>query len=462
VAGALPKALRLLGHDVRLIMPRYRRMTLGAHEVRPSVGGASFAVSGSDESARLGETTSGDVPVYLVENDGYFGRDQIYGYADDTERFLYFSRAALAALEPLDWTPDVVHCNDWHTAIIPRWMRVDTGLPEAARSAASILTIHNLAFQGPFDPSEQNPAWIDPAHLYAQGDGWYSLLAQGIASANLVTTVSERYAEEITTPEYGEGLDGLLTRRQNSLRGILNGIDYDVFDPATDPAIPDHFTADDLDGKEGCKLALQQEAGFDVGPRRPLIGFVGRLFDQKGFDLILEVLEQLLAEVDVQVVVLGTGEPEYEETLRRLSSRNRRQLAAYLRFDADLAQRIYAAADIFLMPSRYEPCGLGQMIALRYGTVPVVRATGGLVDTVLDYQGATGRGTGFVFKRYDAIGLVVALSRALELYRQPERWREIQRQGMRQDFSWTASAQRYVEAYQDALVARRGDGPRAD
>jgi starch synthase len=269
--------------------------------------------------------------------------------------------------------------------------------------------------------------------------------------------VSERYAEEITTPEYGEGLEDLLTRRQNALRGILNGIDYEIFDPATDPAIAQHYSVDQLDGKEACKAALQREAGFDVNPRTPLVGIVGRLADQKGFDLVAQVLEPLLAEVDVQLVLLGTGEPQYHDLFRQLAAHNRRQLAAYLTFDAALAQRIYAGSDMFLMPSRFEPCGLGQLISLRYGTVPVVRATGGLADTVTDYQPSTRRGTGFVFRRYDPVALVVALGRALEIYRQTDRWREIQVQGMQKDVSWGASAGRYVEAYHEAQRIHRAE-----
>lgn len=447
VAGALPKALRAAGHDVRIIMPCYRSIDGARYGLHEALSGARFEVPGSSESAGLMETTIGDVPVYFVDDAHYFGREQVYGFPDDIERFLYFSRAALAAVGPLQWVPDVVHCNDWHTSILPLWLH---GHRPGIEAAASVLTIHNLAYQGSFDPAGFPPAWTELQGLYRRANGSFDLLSQGIHAADLITTVSERYAEEITTPEYGEGLQDLLTKRQASLRGILNGIDYDVFDPATDPAIAQRYSVESLDGKEACKLALQQEAGFDANLRTPLIGMVSRLADQKGFDLIAAVLEPLLAEVDVQVVLLGTGEPRYHDLFREMVARNRRQLAAYLTFDAALAQRIYAGADVFLMPSRFEPCGLGQLISLRYGTVPVVRATGGLADTVADYQPSTGRGTGFVFHRYDPVSLVVALARALEIYRQPERWREIQVQGMRKDVSWGASAGRYVAAYREA------------
>ncbi len=447
VAGALPKALRELGHDVRVIMPRYAQIDGAKFGLKAGLDGKTFAVPGSAEPATLFEAESSGVPVYLVGNGRYFGRDRVYGEHDDVERFLYFCRAALQAVEALGWRPEVVNCNDWHTAVIPHWLRTrNLGL-----DAASVLTIHNLAYQGGFNPGAYPPQWIDPARLYQRADGGVDLLSQGIHDADIVTTVSEQYAHEITTPEYGEGLQDLLTSRANDLRGIVNGIDYEVFDPARDPAIAQPFTAESLGGKAACKLALQQEAGFDPSPRTPLIGLIGRLADQKGFDLVAEILEPLLAETDVQVVLLGTGEPRYHDLFRELAAHNRRQLAVYLTFDGALAQRIYAGADMFLMPSRFEPCGLGQLISLRYGTVPVVRATGGLADTVIDYQAATDRGTGFVFRRYHPVSLTMALGRALEVYRSAERWQAIQRRGMTQDLSWDASAQRYVSAYREAI-----------
>ena len=413
--------------------------------------GAGLPVQGSNETASLSEADASGVPTYFVGNDHYFGRDGVYGFPDDVERYLFFCRGALATPERLGWTPEVVHTNDWHTAIIPHWMKGAYDLPQWVKRAASVLTIHNLAYQGGFDP-EAYGAWIDPTSLQQRENGSYDLLTQGISSADILTTVSERYAHEITTAEYGEGLDGLLATRQARLRGIINGIDYETFNPATDPSIAQHFSVDDPTGKAACKEALQREEGFDIAPTAPLIGLIGRLTDQKGFDLVAAMLEPFLAEVDAQVVVLGTGEPRYHDLFRELAAHNRRQLAVHLTFDAALAQRIYAGADLFLMPSRFEPCGLGQLISLRYGTVPLVRWTGGLADTVADYQAASGRGTGIVFRSYDATALALALGRAIELYRQPERWREIRLQGMQRDVSWTASAQRYVEVYEEALT----------
>ncbi len=454
VAGALPKSLKKLGHDVRIIMPGYAQIKREALGVRP-MDAPPVQVPGGGDPAPLSQAMMGDVPVYLVENEEYFGRNAVYGFPDDPERFLYFCRAVLGALEGLGWAPDVIHCNDWHTAIIPHWLHHRTDLPAAVRGASSLLTIHNLAYRGEFDPKTTVLPWLDPRSLHAGPDGRFDFLTQAIYDADLINAVSERYAHEITTPGYGEGLHDVLASRANQLRGILNGIDYERFDPATDPDIAQNYSVDSLEGKTACKIALQQEAGFDVAERTPLIGVVGRLADQKGFDLVAKMLEPFLAEVNAQIVILGTGEPKYHDLFREMAAHNRRQIAAYLTFDEKLAQRIYAGSDVFLMPSRFEPCGLGQMISLRYGTVPLVRATGGLADTVVDYQPTTDRGTGFVFRSYDATPLTYTFGRALEIYRIPDRWRAIQQRGMRQDFSWTASAQKYVDTYRESQEYHR-------
>jgi len=435
-------------------MPGYGQINRKARGVHPS-GVAPIQVPGGGEAAPLSEADDNGVPVYLVESERYFGRDAVYGFPDDPERFLYFCRAALGALDSLNWAPDVIHCNDWHTAMIAHWLHTRTDLPANARGAASLLTIHNLAYQGEFDPEALDLPWLDASTLEASPNGKYSFLTQGLHDADIINAVSERYAQEITTPEYGEGLDSVLRPRQNQLRGILNGIDFERFDPSTDKDIASNFSAEAPDGKIACKLALQQEAGFDVNARTPLIGLIGRLVDQKGFDLVAEILQPLTAEVNLQVVILGTGDPKYHDLLRELAAHNRRQIAAYLTFDEALAQRIYAGCDMFLMPSRFEPCGLGQMIALRYGTVPIVRQTGGLADTVVDYHPASDRGTGFVFKIYDDTALTFACGRALEVYPMTDQWRSLQQRGMRQDFSWIASAQKYVETYTEAQEFHR-------
>jgi starch synthase len=328
----------------------------------------------------------------------------MYDHGDDARRFVLFTAAALAAQEYAGWRPDVVHANDWHTAIAPAMLRgghagafyVDT---------ASVLTVHNLAYQGWTERGALDGAAAFLPHWVTEH--WVNILATGLTTADLITTVSPTYAREILTPEYGEKLEGVLHSRQDRLHGVLNGLDTERFDPSRDPAIPAHYSAEDLSGKAICKEALQREAGFSPAPGAPLLAMVSRLVDQKGFDLFAGAVQGLLHETDAQIVILGTGQPHYHALLEHLQHGHPDRIRAWITFDAALAQRIYAGADLFLMPSRFEPCGLGQMIAMRYGTVPVVRGTGGLADTV--HEGPPGEPrTGFVFWEYGAAALLSA------------------------------------------------------
>lgn len=448
VVGALLSALRLLGHDARVILPRYGHIDseLGPGRALPT-GGA----------ARLLETEIGGTPVYLIKDDEHFGRDSVYGYSDDATRFLAFCHSTLAALELLDWAPDVVHCHDWHTAIIPFWLRHGLGSPRAS-NAATLLTIHNLAYQGSFQPSEHPVDWLPEDMLSAMAGRGFNLLSQGIAHADLITTVSERYASEITTPEFGEGLDEQLRSRVDRLRGIPNGIDLTEWNPATDPALVHPYSVESLAGKQACKLALQQEVRFKPDSQCPLMGLIGRLVHQKGFDLALQVLEDVLPELDLQVVLLGSGDSVLEARAGALAARSRRQFATVVGYNEPLAHRIYAGADLILVPSRFEPGGLVQLIAQRYGSLPMVRRTGGLADTVFEDDGPAGGQTGFLFQRPEPTALALALGRALETYRDQARWRSIQMRGMRQDFSWDSSSTRYVEAYREAIHFRSVQG----
>ena len=406
---------------------------------------------------RIRRATLHDVPVYLVESGRYFGRDNIYGYADDGERFVLYCRAALELCRSLGWAPDVIHCNDWHTGIVPNWLATLYRDDPFFADTATVYTIHNLAYQGLFD---QHFLWLaqiaEYGFLYPSIQDFaynVNLMGRGILFADAITTVSERYAQEIRTPEYGERLDPLLRERQDRLFGILNGIDQDVNNPASDPYITAPFDLTRLDRRVENKLALQRDAGLVSNPDLPLVGMVGRLSGQKGLDLLGPALEALLRQ-PVQLVVLGAGDDHYQQMLRWTSQSHPAQMRAFLTFDTPLAQRIYAGADVFLMPSRYEPCGLGQMIAMRYGSVPVVRATGGLADTVLDWDPRTGKGNGFTFARYDSWDMFAALLRALETYRYPDVWRQIQQHGMRGDFSWERSAARYRQVYDFALRSK--------
>jgi len=453
VAGSLPKAIRALGHDVRLMMPRYG--TIRSDQFHFEKIGEPFPIPvrpGEEHAHLIGSTLDGGVPVYLIWNELYFSsRDRIYGFDDDAQRFAVFGRASLAALHLMGWKPDVIHANDWHTGIVPTWLNTDGRKDPFYRDIATLFTIHNLAYQGITGRLILTFAQMDHVkHLSVEQPGAVNWMAQGIAHADLINTVSPRYAQEILTPEMGMGLDPLLRERRDRLFGVLNGIDYEQWNPITDSHIPHHFDAESLDLRAANKTALQQQARLPVRPDVPLVGMVSRLDEVKGIGLMEPVLEWLL-EKEAQFVLLGTGMPQYHEMFERAQARFPNRMRAFLKFDAVLAQRIYAGADMFLMPSGVEPCGLGQMIAMHYGCVPVVRMVGGLADTVTDYTAEPGHGTGFTFADYTPEACQGALERALKVYRNRKAWRGLQQQGMAADFSWSASAREYVKLYRRAI-----------
>ena len=447
VAAALPPALQQFGHDVRVIMPRYGQIDPERWGLRTVVEPFRFPAGPETIMAALLRGEQNGVPFYFVEIPWLFGeRSTMYSHGDDPRRFVLFCAAALFAMERLGWRPDVIHANDWHTAIAPAMLRGGRA-GSFYLDTASVLTIHNLQYQG----------WVQRYALDGAAaflpewarDEWVNLFGLGLGTADLITTVSPTYSQEIRTPEYGESMDGLLRSRADRLHGVLNGLDTEQFNPATDPLIPAHFHADDPSGKAACKAALQREAGLPERADVPVLAMVSRLVDQKGFDLVAAEMEPLLDEGQVQLCILGTGQPRYQILLEELQRRYPENLRAWLGFDAALAQRIYAGADMFLMPSRFEPCGLGQMIAMRYGTVPVVRATGGLADSVHEGPPEEPR-TGFVFWEYEGRALLEALHRALAAYRHPEEWRTLVRHGMLRDASWHASAAVYSDLYRQA------------
>jgi starch synthase len=458
VAGSLPKALRALGHDVRIIMPRYGCLNPARHGLQPVLGELSVPLPGGQEPAGLWVTSlGGGVPVYALESERYFAREAIYEYEDDGERFLFFCLATLQAIKELGWQPDIVHCNDWHTGIIPSLLHTIRQDDPFYATTATVFSIHNLAYQGVFNRRLLAMAGLEdelPRPEMGERPGLINLVSRGILHADVISTVSPTYAQEILTPEYGAGLDAALRDRSERLFGILNGLDTDEFNPASDPHLVVSYDVQSLERKVENKLALQQESGLVEDPSRPLVGIVSRLADQKGFDLLEPIVEPLLDEAGLQMVLLGTGDKHYHSLFRRVAEEHPGQAAITLGFDLGLAQRIYAGADLFLMPSRYEPCGLGQMIAMRYGTVPVVRRTGGLTDTVADYQPESGEGNGFVFERYNPYACFAALVRAVEAFRRPGEWRLLQRRGMEADFSWAASARKYVDLYRRAQAWR--------
>jgi len=448
VAGSLPQALASLGHEVSVYMPYHASIDAQKFGI-PTTRARTHSIPYGAARARIEypEIANDGVRIVFVRS-ARIGRDKVYGYDDDAKRYAVFCRAVLEDL--VEDPPDVVHAHDWHAALL---------VPLAARArplrkAATVFTIHNLAYQGRTSADVLKLVGLPRARLPIEDKGEANLMARAIVTADIVSTVSEKYAEEILTPEFGERLEGLLRERRADLWGITNGIDTKFFDPAHDPHIPAHYDAADQSGKVADKAALLKETGLNVDPNAPVFGVIGRLVEQKGVDLLTAVAPWLL-EKGGQLVVLGSGDPAYEKKWRELAAKNAGRLALTLGFDAALAQRIYAGADLFLMPSRFEPCGLGQLISLRYGTIPVVRAVGGLATTVRDVD-ADPKGNGFSFTKYEAAAFSDAVGRALHRFRAGgDPWRQLRTRAMREDHSWSASAKRYVDMYAAAAKARR-------
>jgi starch synthase len=458
VLGALPRVLAKLGHEVDVVMPRYRGVTAGS-----SIGQISVTLGGQVDVVDVSAVVNEGVRNVFLSHAAYYERDYLYGaasrdYPDNPERFAFMSQAALtwAASNGLQY--DIVHAHDWQAGLVPLLVRRNVPAWRAA-PPATVFTIHNLAYQGVFDAS-----WLPRLGL-----GWdvmridaleywnrISFLKGGIVFAGLITTVSPRYAQEIQTPELGFGFDGILLSRSADLVGILNGIDYDQWDPERDPNLPVPFSASKMTGKAAAKRRILEAFGLPrtrAVCRRPLVAMISRMVDQKGFDLMDQISEALPA-LRASFVLLGSGEPRYEARWRDLAARYPNRIGVRIGFDDGLAHLVEGGADLFLMPSRFEPCGLNQMYSLRYGTVPVVRATGGLFDTV-DEVDASGNGTGFTFVDYSPFALLGALGRALEMFENRPAWRQIQAAGMREDFSWEASAREYVKVYERAAAANR-------
>ena len=459
VAGALPPALARLGHDVRVVMPLYRGVEAITGRLRVAVPRVAVPIGDRTvEGALLEGRLGGQVPVYFVAHDGYYDRPALYGASDDCERFVFFCRSVLTALPALGWMPQIVHANDWQAGLIPVYLETLYRDTPAYADVATVFTAHNLAYQGVFwhyDLPMTGLGWdlFTPAGLEFYGH--LSLLKGGLVFADMLTTVSPTYAREIQTPAFGERMDGVLRERSADLLGILNGLDIESWNPTTDADIPKRFDRDDPGGKAACTAALRDEMKLpDSGRRTPLVGVVSRLAAQKGLDLVAEAVPAILA-AGGQLVVLGAGEEPLERLLGELARDHPGSVAVRIGFDDRLARRIYAGADVFLMPSRYEPCGLGQLIALRYGTVPVVRRTGGLTDTVRPWDGTTGDGTGFLFDELSADACATALARAFTAHAEPAAWRRLVANAMAADFSWDASAESYVTCYRRAIRKAR-------
>lgn len=466
VTGALPQVLTRLGVECAVILPRYRCVSVDKFHLKTQVRGMQIPMGMGEVDASLlcGSMPDGKTPVWFVQNDRYFDREGLYGtpegdYPDNAERFAFFSRAVLESLRALSWYPDVLHLNDWQTGLVGAYLRTRYASEEPFARVRTLFTIHNLAYHGSF-PKYVLPmtglGWEEFHHEKLEFYDQVNYLKAGLAYSDALSTVSPSYAREIQTEEYGHGLHGVLQHRARDLHGIVNGVDYGEWNPATDRDLPAQYTPKNPEKKAESKRLLASEIGLPHRKDAPLLGMVTRLTDQKGLDLLAGCLDDVLAG-DVQIAVLGTGEARYHRLLEDMRAKYPDKLGVALRFDHRLAKLVYAGSDIFLMPSRFEPCGLGQLIALKYGTVPVVRRTGGLADTIENFSPDGRRGTGFSFEGYHSEDFLRAVRRALEAFHQPKLWRALMTRGMQADFSWEASAQRYRELYEH-LRDRDGAG----
>ncbi|MGA8222198.1 MAG: glycogen synthase GlgA [Candidatus Acidiferrales bacterium] len=462
VVEALPRALVEMGHEVAVLLPRYH----GNKITSVIIFSVTIPLGDSPRFPTLAEGQSVEgVRYFFVDDPAYFDREQLYGdksgdYPDNAERFAEFSRAAIEFTKRV-WLPDVIHCHDWQTALVPVLLRTQHSTDPVVRNLPVVFTIHNLGYQGLFPRAAMQKIGL-PDSLFTMDAleyfGKVNYLKGGLIFADYLTTVSRRYAKEIQTPEYGLGLEGVIRSRSDRLVGILNGVDYSVWSPEADTFISQNYSAHNLDGKKACKKNLLELFKLPVeNMDRPLIGIISRFADQKGFDLIAEEAADLMNE-NLAIVALGTGQPEHEKLFKQLAEKFPARVGVKIGFDNALAHKIEAGADMFLMPSRYEPCGLNQIYSLRYGTVPVVRATGGLDDTIQNFDPRTMQGTGFKFEEYTGEALLECVRAALKTFRDPKAWRTIQANGMAKDFSWKTSAASYVTLYE---AAKRTRIPRA-
>lgn len=456
VAGSLPAALAAQGHEVKVILPLYEGIGEDWRSQMTFLKYFDVTLAWRHVYCGIFQLERGGVTYWFVDNEYYFKRWQIYGHFDDCERFAYFSRAVIETPGQLDWAPDIIHCNDWQTALVPIYLLEEKyRIPQLA-GAKSVFTIHNIEYQGRYgDQVLEDVIGLDHSYFNEGMLAYYddvNLMKGAIMASNYVTTVSPTYAEELRLPFYAHGLSGVINDQCGKIQGILNGIDVDLYDPAKNPALTANFSSKALvKGKNECKLALQRAVGLEENVDIPIIACVSRLVGHKGFSLVTDVLHQIMG-LNVQMVVLGTGEWQYEDAFRSAQGQYPGRFSAQLTYSAPLSNMIYSGADIFLMPSVSEPCGLSQMIAMRFGTVPVVRETGGLRDTVFPYNKFTGEGRGFTFSDINANDMLWVIREAVDLYfSNKTAWRGLQKAGMTADFSWNNSAQQYLDIYQRIL-----------
>ena len=455
VTGALIDQLRGLGHEVRAVMPYYSGVAKSAQDASDTGIVLDIPVR-KNEFGKIFETRSAaGSPVYLVQHDGYYGRDQLYGtpagdFADNAERFIFFNKAVFELIRKTKFVPDVIHCHDWQTGLIPAMIRTVYASDKKLGGIKTVFTIHNLAYQGLFWYFDMTMTGLPHEAFSPEGLEFYgkmNFMKSGLVFSDKLTTVSEKYSHEIQTREYGCGLEGVLQKRRGDLCGILNGVDYDDWSPQKDKFIAARFSASSLKGKEECRADLLKEYGMKgVRAETPVIGIVSRLTDQKGFDIFAEAVPRLMA-MDLCFAVLGTGEAKYHKLFEELAAKYPEKMGVKITFNNAIAHKIEAGSDMFLMPSLFEPCGLNQIYSLKYGTIPVVRATGGLDDTITRFDPSRGEGNGFKFEQYSADALVGAVSEALQVWRSKTAWKKVVRNAMGMDFSWERSTLAYEELF---------------
>ena len=452
VAGSLPKALRLRLIGCRIVLPLYEDIPQELRDNLRFVTSFSVPVSWRRQYCGLFETRYNGVIYYFLDNQYYFKRQGLYGHYDDAERFAFFSRAALEMLPYIDFKPDIIHCNDWQTALLPVYYNLFYQQNEWYSGIKTIFTIHNIQYQGKYGTELYEEVVGIPPHgrSILDYDGCINYMKGAIETANRVTTVSPSYAWEIRDPWFSHGLDPILNARSWKLRGILNGIDTTSYNPATDIQLYEHYTAEDTSGKAVNKQRLQERLGLEQNAEVPILAMVTRLVSHKGLDLVKAALDQLMREEYIQFVILGSGDWEYESFFRSMHERYPGRLCACHGFIPELSRKIYAGADMFLMPSKAEPCGLSQMIALRYGTIPIVREVGGLRDSIQD--SGTGEGNGFTFRNYDAMDMLGCIRRAIAGYWQHEGWEILVKRAMNCDNSWSRSATEYINLYREVIA----------
>ena len=452
VIGSLPKELVKKGHEVRVVMPLYAPIARKFHDGFQLEAQYTVSISYHEVPVNIWSQMQGDVKFYFVEHKGYFERDNLYGYMDDGERFAYFQKAVIEMLNQLNYFPEIMHSHDWHTGMIPVMCKEGHSFDERYRNIKHVYTIHNLAYQGNFGAEMLDSCLGLDYRIFDNGnvryDGGISFMKSGILYADKVTTVSSSYSQEILTPQYGEHMEMVLEMRRYDLWGITNGIDIESWNPKTDPEIPYHFNKVNVKKQKAAnKMALQQEMGLQVNPDVMLVGVVSRLTWQKGFYLLMEKLHEL-CQMPIQLCVLGSGEERIEQEVAQLENGNKGKIVFYKGYNDSLAHRIYAASDLFLMPSLFEPCGISQLISMRYGTLPLVRETGGLRDTVNPYNEFEKSGNGFSFANYNSDELIGVLWNAIHVYYDcPQDWKMLVRNAMSTDVSWEASANTYCQLY---------------